>query len=479
MDAAGRSEEFRSGILLLTSELRANCGRLRPVRHAGDLTALARDALTLAESLSTSGLEPLGRCGPLVERMAAASRVLDEQAPVAARQTLDALQRALGLVEQMLDHVFEESQDDTARLAELLARLDGALPLEWAAPPPLSVEGAAPAIAPPPDVPHAPEPEPVPVPPEDIEVRPAIAEAPPQAPGFPLEVVPAPLEVGEVPEIEPAAEPGFEIAAEVVPEIAPAAPAQVAPEAELVAEPQAEPVSEAGSETVEEHYEPEPEPERQVELESEPEIGPEPEAQFVPEEEIELPAEPSPADFVEEEAPVDEAAEYQRQLAEAFAEESEEVFVRCRDILAGGAAALAEPQPLYELFRAFHTLKGASAAVGLDDLSAEFRKGEKLLEAFWEEAKDGTLEVPRERLHDFLRALLASFRGLTDRARGLPGSDCEILPDLDAAVAELRRGETPAPTTEPHTDDAGDSGSVIAASPTTVVVTVTSGRRRQ
>jgi len=531
MRAAGKSEEFRSGVLQLTSDLRTHCRHLRSIRSDTAVGSLVERAEALRATLSASAIAPLARSAPLFERVAGVPRVLaaDEHAAEAA---LDALQRAVGLVEQLLDHACEDAREDTARLNELCERLDGTLAPEWLlppaapqaplapavepAPPPappaaapaVAVEPPAPALAepPPPAAPEPQQPEPpaapevaapaveVPAAPAEIPAAPAAVavEATPEPAVEPSPAPPAPeaaAPIAPVPAEEPAVEAA--VAEALEPQESPAVAAEVSVPLEPVIEPpvpeappapemaamDAEPASaeaQAQEGSLEElDVEPLPVgeslPEADSEIEDTPlaaEAAVQPEPAHEPQAAESTAAEevqPQPPAAAEEDAgddvaeeeppaatPADSVTDFQRELAEAFAEESAEVFAQCAQLLARVAADAYDPEPLFELFRAFHTLKGSAAAVGLEDLSDELRKGEKLLETFWEEAKGEAIQVPRQRLSDFLQQLVESYRGLTDRARGIAASSYEIILDLDEAIEALRRVEAqePAPAAE-------------------------------
>jgi len=77
-----------------------------------------------------------------------------------------------------------------------------------------------------------------------------------------------------------------------------------------------------------------------------------------------------------------------------------------------------------------HTEGLGGRAVGLEELSDKFRTGERLLETFYEEAKAGEIQVPRDLLRNFLQRLVESYAGLTDQARGIRrvGLRCRARP---------------------------------------------------
>ncbi|MEW6273114.1 MAG: response regulator [Thermodesulfobacteriota bacterium] len=87
---------------------------------------------------------------------------------------------------------------------------------------------------------------------------------------------------------------------------------------------------------------------------------------------------------------------------------------------------------LRALFRHFHTLKGAAAAVGLTRIAEQLHAGETLLETVIE----SPLESSPERLIELLLELVDSVAGLLAQARGVP-HDHQILGDVEGRVAEV------------------------------------------
>jgi chemosensory pili system protein ChpA (sensor histidine kinase/response regulator) len=90
---------------------------------------------------------------------------------------------------------------------------------------------------------------------------------------------------------------------------------------------------------------------------------------------------------------------------------------------------------LRALFRHFHTLKGAAAAVGLTRIAEQLHAGESLLETVIE----GPAEHNPEHLIELLLELVDSVAGLLAQARG-QHHEHEILRDVDARVAEVLAG---------------------------------------
>ena len=87
---------------------------------------------------------------------------------------------------------------------------------------------------------------------------------------------------------------------------------------------------------------------------------------------------------------------------------------------------------LRALFRHFHTLKGAAAAVGLTRIAEQLHAGETLLETVIE----SPIERSPERLIELLLELVDSVAGLLAQVRGMP-HEHQILDDVEARVAEV------------------------------------------
>lgn len=104
---------------------------------------------------------------------------------------------------------------------------------------------------------------------------------------------------------------------------------------------------------------------------------------------------------------------------------------------------------LRALFRHFHTLKGAAAAVGLTRIAEQLHAGETLLETVIE----SPVERSPEKLIELLLELVDSVAGLLAQVRGVP-HEHHILHDVEARVAEVL-GE---PGATPGTSPAGPAG---------------------
>ena len=101
---------------------------------------------------------------------------------------------------------------------------------------------------------------------------------------------------------------------------------------------------------------------------------------------------------------------------------------------------------LRALFRHFHTLKGAAAAVGLTRIAEQLHAGETLLETVIE----SPVERNPEKLIELLLELVDSVAGLLAQVRGTP-HEHHILHDVEARVAEVLGdpGAPPPPASGP------------------------------
>jgi chemosensory pili system protein ChpA (sensor histidine kinase/response regulator) len=97
---------------------------------------------------------------------------------------------------------------------------------------------------------------------------------------------------------------------------------------------------------------------------------------------------------------------------------------------------------LRELFRHFHTLKGAAAAVGLERVAQQLHHGESLLDA----ALEGRSTIGGPQLADFLLRLTDSVAGLINAARGVTDDQHVVLGDVEAEIAALATQQAAATT---------------------------------
>lgn len=111
---------------------------------------------------------------------------------------------------------------------------------------------------------------------------------------------------------------------------------------------------------------------------------------------------------------------------------------------------------LRALFRHFHTLKGAAAAVGLTRIAEQLHAGETLLETVIE----SPIERNPDKLIELLLELVDSVAGLLAQVRGVP-HEHHILDDVESRIAEVLGDDTPgADAATPATSaDAGAAAS--------------------
>jgi chemosensory pili system protein ChpA (sensor histidine kinase/response regulator) len=113
---------------------------------------------------------------------------------------------------------------------------------------------------------------------------------------------------------------------------------------------------------------------------------------------------------------------------------------------------------LRALFRHFHTLKGAAAAVGLTRIAEQLHAGETLLETVIE----SPVEKSPERLIELLLELVDSVAGLLAQVRGMP-HEHQILDDVDGRVAEVLAGVGDASSGDDAPGTPAPGGSPVAA----------------
>jgi len=118
------------------------------------------------------------------------------------------------------------------------------------------------------------------------------------------------------------------------------------------------------------------------------------------------------------------------ELLEAFAIEADEEIEACEQVLLKLEQDSDDRDLLYELFRHYHTLKGAAAAVGLTGVTAQLHHGETLLEAVGK----GDFSIDGSRLVDFCLRLLDSVTALLEQARGHSVEADRIIPDVEQAI---------------------------------------------
>jgi chemosensory pili system protein ChpA (sensor histidine kinase/response regulator) len=140
-------------------------------------------------------------------------------------------------------------------------------------------------------------------------------------------------------------------------------------------------------------------------------------------------------------------AEFERELLDAFTIDATETIEAVERVLLDLERQPEDHSLLRELFRHFHTLKGAAAAVGLEQVAGQLHHAESLLE----EVLDGEVAVDAVKLVDFLFQLTDSVTALINRARGVLDEQRRVLSDVAREIAALT--QAPAPPVPPKAAD--------------------------
>lgn len=138
------------------------------------------------------------------------------------------------------------------------------------------------------------------------------------------------------------------------------------------------------------------------------------------------------------------AAEEPPELLQAFGIDAAEAIETSQRLLLDLERRPGNASALREIFRHFHTLKGAAAAVGLERVTQQLHHGESLLD----NVVAGHVAVDTPRLVDFLLRLTDSVAGLISVARGAADEQHAILSDVEAEVAALMTVATSPTATE-------------------------------
>ncbi|MBI3785957.1 MAG: Hpt domain-containing protein, partial [Deltaproteobacteria bacterium] len=134
-------------------------------------------------------------------------------------------------------------------------------------------------------------------------------------------------------------------------------------------------------------------------------------------------------------------AEVDAELLAAFTIDATEAIEASEQLLLELERHADDRDKLHALFRRFHTLKGAAAAVGFDNIAQQLHHGESLLDSILE----GGVVVDSARLVDFLFRLTDSVRVLANIARGAGDGPAAVIDDVAAEVAALTRDASPLP----------------------------------
>ncbi|HUI25026.1 MAG TPA: ATP-binding protein [Candidatus Kryptonia bacterium] len=148
---------------------------------------------------------------------------------------------------------------------------------------------------------------------------------------------------------------------------------------------------------------------------------------------------------------IDES-EIDPELLEVFGIEASEILTACEQLLLKLDGQAGDREVLSSLFRQFHTLKGAAAAVGLEAAAAYVHEGESLLEA----AANSEATLTGQPLVDFLFRLVDSVAGLVNRARGIEDHAHHIIPNIQHEIARLQRSNS-STSTVPSTSSGATS----------------------
>jgi len=159
-------------------------------------------------------------------------------------------------------------------------------------------------------------------------------------------------------------------------------------------------------------------------------------------------AEASPlASIASDESSVPDAASeppVEPEIMEAFTLDADTALDACEGAILGLERNPTDRGPLRTLFRQFHTLKGAAAAVGLSRIAEQLHAGETLLE----ESIDRGPPIEGERFVELLLEILDSMAGMIAEARGI-AHEHRILADVETRIAEVV-AESAGSATAPH-----------------------------
>ncbi|HVN86030.1 MAG TPA: Hpt domain-containing protein [Candidatus Binatia bacterium] len=151
--------------------------------------------------------------------------------------------------------------------------------------------------------------------------------------------------------------------------------------------------------------------------------------------------------------------ELERELLDAFTIDATEAIEASERLLLELERQPDDRGLLHSLFRHFHTLKGAAAAVGLERVAEQLHHGESLLEA----VLDGEVATDATKLVDFLFRLTDSVTGLINAARGVREEQRTIIDDVAGEIAALA---TPTLAAEEEAPPSLVPDELVAAAPT-------------
>jgi two-component system, chemotaxis family, sensor kinase CheA len=138
---------------------------------------------------------------------------------------------------------------------------------------------------------------------------------------------------------------------------------------------------------------------------------------------------------------------------ELFEQESEDYLAQIEDCLSGSAQDLENPETMGALFRAFHSLKGVSASLGLTGIETIGHRGEDLLDMF----RNGQARPDEAARELLLQAAdtLVSMREASLESRSDVAGDEALVAALIAAKSRLSAGGA-GPVAPPISDPGED-----------------------
>jgi chemosensory pili system protein ChpA (sensor histidine kinase/response regulator) len=132
----------------------------------------------------------------------------------------------------------------------------------------------------------------------------------------------------------------------------------------------------------------------------------------------------------------------QGELLRVFATDATEAIETSQRLLLELEQRPADGFLLRELFRHFHTLKGAAAAVGLEQVAQQLHHGESFVEA----TLGRRIAATAPKVVDFLLRLTDSVIGLTNAACGMRDDQHAVLGDVEGEIAALMAPAAPSQT---------------------------------
>ena len=132
------------------------------------------------------------------------------------------------------------------------------------------------------------------------------------------------------------------------------------------------------------------------------------------------------------------------EMWDLFVQESEDYLAQIEANLSGSASDLENPETMAALFRAFHSLKGVSASLGLTGVESIAHAGEDLLDLF----RGGEARPDDASLDLLLQAndALVDLREACIDARQDIAADAQLIGALQQAKAALKSGGSVAPS---------------------------------